>query len=86
MDIMTVVLYAAGLLGLYALGYFALVPMKWVGKLLISAVLGGAALWILNCVGGIWGLHVALNPFSALIAGILGIPGVALLLVLSAVL
>jgi len=84
MDVMTVVAYGASLLGLYALGYFALVPLKWVGKLVVNGVIGGACLWLLNFLGAGFGISVGLNPVTALIAGVLGVPGVALLVVLNA--
>jgi len=39
-------------------------------------------LLLLNFVGGYFGLHIALNPVTALVVGFLGVPGVVLLLVL----
>lgn len=84
MQFQWIVLYALSLLALYALGYFCLVPMKWAGRLLVSAILGAVALFVLNLLGGGMGLHIALNPVTALITGLLGVPGVALLVVVSA--
>lgn len=86
MDVTTVVLYAASLLGLYALGYFALVPLKWAGRLILNALLGGVCLFLLNLLGAGIGIDIGINPVTALTAGILGVPGVALLVIVSAVL
>ena len=54
----------------------------WEGRLLLNGIIGGVVLYLVNLFGGLIGLHAALNPFTALIAGTLGIPGVALVLVL----
>ena len=57
-------------------------PARWIGRLLLNGIIGGVVLYLVNLFGGLIGLHAALNPFTALIAGTLGIPGVALVLVL----
>ena len=36
----------------------------------------------INLIGRIWGIHLAINPYSAIVVGILGIPGIILLLLL----
>ena len=56
-------------------------PLKWAFKLLIHAASGFIALVILNFFGGIVGLSLEVNIFNCLVAGILGLPGVVLLLV-----
>jgi len=86
LDARTVLLYALSLLALYALGYFALVPLKWAFRLLLNSVAGGLLLLLLNWIGGSWGLSIAVNPWTALTVGLLGMPGLALLLILSAIL
>ncbi len=74
--------FAAGLLLLYLLASLLVVPLKWLGKLIISSVVGFLILAALNLVGGaLFGFTIALNPINALIAGILGIPGVVLLII-----
>ena len=55
---------------------------KFLLKLPIKGLLGAIALVFLNLVGGLFGLHIALNIGSAFTAGLLGIPGVALLVFL----
>lgn len=79
----TVILaYIVGIILLYILGRFLLVPMKVVLKLIYNGILGGVALIVINLVGGLFGFHIALNVVSAFVAGILGIPGVILLIIL----
>lgn len=57
-------------------------PLKWAFKLLLNAVGGFIALVILNFFGGFVGLSLTVNLVNCLVAGILGLPGVVLLLVL----
>lgn len=76
------VAFGVGVLLLYLLGRVLLVPLKYVSKLLINAVVGGILLWVLNVFGNFIGLHIPINPITALTAGFLGIPGVVLLVVL----
>jgi len=78
--------YIAGLVALYVLGWLLLVPLRFLLRLLLNCVLGGVALLALNLLGGGIGLHVSLNPLTALFAGLLGIPGVATLLLLEVLL
>lgn len=57
-------------------------PLKWAFKLLLNAVGGFIALVILNFFGAIFGLSLTINLVNCLVAGILGLPGVVLLLLL----
>lgn len=57
-------------------------PLKWALKLLLNAISGFFALVILNFFGGIVGLNLTINLINCLVAGILGLPGVILLLLL----
>jgi len=85
-DLLTVLFFALGLLALYALGWVLLVPLKWLMKLLVNGVLGGAALFAINLVGGVFGVTIPINPLSAIVAGFFGLPGVVLLLSLKLIL
>ncbi len=57
-------------------------PLKWVWKLLLNAVSGYIGLFFLNLLGGLVGLSLDLNLVNAIVVGILGLPGVGLLLVI----
>ena len=52
-------------------------------KLLINALIGGVVLLIINIVGGLFGLIIPITFLSALIVGVLGIPGILILIVLA---
>lgn len=72
--------YAAGLFLVYLLGKLLIVPLKWAGHLVLNSLIGGALILLMNVVGGNWGVFLPLNPLTAVIAGVLGIPGVLCLL------
>lgn len=57
-------------------------PIKWILKLLLNALLGLVILVIVNYFGAFVGLKITIGWISALIAGVLGLPGVVLLLLI----
>ena len=81
-SVSTVVAFFAALCIVFLLGKILGKPARWIGRMLLNGIIGGVVLYLVNLFGGLIGLHAALNPFTALIAGTLGIPGVALVLVL----
>ena len=85
-SIETIVAYAVALLLMYALGWLLFVPLKYLWKLILNGILGGLLLVVINLIGGLFGITLAINPITALIAGFLGIPGVALLFLLQIIL
>lgn len=81
-DITVILAYIIGILLFFMLGRLFLLPMKILLKLVYNIILGGLALIVINLVGSSFQFHISFNPVSALIAGLLGIPGVGLLVVL----
>ena len=51
-------------------------------KLAINTVIGVAALILINMVGINFGITIGVNLINGLVVGVLGVPGVALLLLL----
>lgn len=82
MDISVVMSYLLGVILLYFIARLLYVPLKSLAKLIFNAIIGGLMLAVLNLVGSFWGLYLAINPITALIVGLLGLPGVLLLVVL----
>ncbi len=80
MEISIILAYALGLILLYIIGWVLLVPLKLLFRLLWNGILGGLMLLAINLVGGLFGLYIAINPVTALVAGFLGIPGVVLII------
>lgn len=57
-------------------------PVKVVLKLIYNSILGGIILLVINLIGGIFRFTIAFNIASSFAAGTLGVPGIALLVVL----
>lgn len=81
-----VLAFGAGIVLLWVLGRLFLVPKRFIWRLFVSALLGGLCLWLVNCIGQRWGFSLAINPFSALCVGALGLPGLGLMVALSSLL
>lgn len=71
-----------GILGLLIL-FVILKIFKWPLKILINGIVGVILLYLVNYIGALVGYPdlVGINWITALIAGILGIPGVAVLVI-----
>ena len=77
-----VVSFALGRGLLYAIGWLLLVPMRFLWRLIAGGLMGALALWLINQLSGITGVSVAINPFTALVVGFLGLPGAGLVVAL----
>ncbi len=86
LSIGTLIAFLGGLIFLYFLGMLLVVPIKIITKLIFNGVIGGVVLILFNLVGGLFGFFIPINPLSAVVVGILGIPGVILLLILQMIL
>ena len=76
---------AAVVFGLFVLYFISRIfyrPLKIVFSTLLHVVLGGAAIYLYNLVGALWGLTIGFNVISALIVGIMGLPGLGMLIAL----
>ena len=60
-----------------------LVPMKWVMKLLLHSACGFLCLWMLNLLSPFTGITLGINAVTVLTAGILGLPGIAVISLLA---
>ena len=76
---------------IYFVGFFLVLfflrlfrkPLAFLLRVFFSIALGGIVLLLVNTFGGQVGLHLAVNPVTAFLAGTLGLPGVILLLCLT---
>ena len=62
------------------------VPLKVTLQLLANTLLGFGVLWLINRTAALTGVSLGLNLWNALTIGILGLPGVVLLLLVQWVL
>ena len=72
--------YTIGMFGLFVFVCMFIVPLKYALKLLFNSILGGVAIVVITLVGKAVGIHISLNLLTAAIAGILGVPGVLMIL------
>lgn len=86
MDLNTIIVYLACLIVIIIVGKIFYVPLKHIIKLLINSILGGVLIYIVNSVGSSFGFHIGLNIGTALFAGILGVPGVIVLILITVLL
>lgn len=80
-DLTLIATYGAGLILLLIVAKLFLMPFRILLKLIGNAILGGALLWTINLIGSTLGFTIAINWASVLIVALLGIPGVALLII-----
>lgn len=73
--------YAIGILLIFVLARFLVVPLRMVLRLAYNGLMGGAALWLINLAGGSFGFALPVTVWSALLVGFFGLAGVAALVV-----
>lgn len=78
-------LVAAVIFGLFMLYFLLRVfykPLKLFLQVLLWTIMGGVVIYLYNLAGAIWGLAIGLNVISALIVGVMGLPGLGALVAL----
>lgn len=74
--------YILGLLILFVVTKIFFKPIRFVVRLIANSILGALALWLINLLHPIIGIYIGINPITALVTGLLGLPGICLLLLL----
>lgn len=82
MELNSIIVYIACIIFLFLIGKFLVLPLKSIAKVIGNSILGGVLIFIINAIGSIWEFHIGLNIGTAIVTGILGIPGVVLLIFL----
>lgn len=82
MEINSIIIYIACIIAIFIIGKLFIIPIKKILKLIINSILGGVIIYVINMVGASFNFHVGLNIWTALLTGFLGVPGVALLILL----
>lgn len=77
----TILLVIVAVLLIWLLLKILKTPLKWALKLLLNAACGFVALFILNLLGEMVGASLDMTWLNAIIIGVLGIPGVVLLII-----
>ena len=74
-----------GVLALYILVRLLYFPARFLLKIMGNIVIGGVLLALFNLLGGVWGLFIGVNVFTAAAVGFLGLPGIIMLLALQSI-
>lgn len=82
MDVQTLLAYFFILVLVYVLFRFLYGPLRLLARVAYRTAIGACLLWVLDLGGNLLGYHLALNLPTAMAAGLLGLPGVVLVLVL----
>ncbi len=82
MNLTMIIPFAIGVLVLFIVLKVLTLPMKLIVKLLINSVVGGVAIFVINLVGANFNFAIDLNWFSAIIVGVLGLPGAIIVTIL----
>ena len=86
MGIEVIFAYIFGIIMLFILAKILILPIKIIWKLGVNAFVGGIALLILNFFGGFIGLYIPINIITAVTTGLLGVPGIVMILIIQYIL
>jgi len=59
-----------------------IVPIQWIVKILVNSVVALIGLIVLNIIGNFVGFHLPINFVTVLGVGVLGVPGLILLIIM----
>lgn len=82
MDLTMIIPFAIGILVLFIVLKLLTLPMKLIVKLLINSIVGGITIFVINLIGANFNFAIDLNWFSAIIVGVLGLPGAIIVAIL----
>ncbi len=83
MDNNILITFVVCIIAIFILGKMFAWPLKGILKLVGNSIVGGVIIFLINLVGTSFNFHIGLNIITALVVGILGIPGAALLVILT---
>ncbi|MCH1627849.1 pro-sigmaK processing inhibitor BofA family protein [Fredinandcohnia quinoae] len=82
MEPIVVISILGGLIVLVLIVGAPLKPIRLVGQLFVKVMIGALLLFFLNAFGTTIDLHVPINFVTATISGLLGLPGIAALVII----
>lgn len=78
----TVVGYLLGILIVFVAARVFFAPLKIILRFIVNSLAGAGVLFLINMLKPVLNIYIGINAVSALIVGILGIPGLCLLMLL----
>ena len=87
METMAIIfLFIAAIMSAIVVFKIAAAPIKLIFKLMLNAISGFLLLLIANLISGFFDFSIPINLLSCMVSGVFGIPGVALLILISFIL
>ena len=74
--------FGGALILIFLLGKALVVPLKVVLRLILNSIAGAVLIVVINFIGMNIGIWIPMNAVNSFAVGILGVPGVVLLLLL----
>lgn len=74
--------FGGSLILIFLLGKALLIPLKVILRLLANSIVGAVLIIVINYIGMNFGIMIPINAVNSITVGILGIPGVVMLLLL----
>ncbi len=74
--------FGGALILIFLLGKALLIPLKVILRLLANSLVGAVLIIVINYIGMNFGIMIPINVVNSITVGILGIPGVVMLLLL----
>ena len=74
--------FGGALILIFLLGQALVVPLKVVLRLILNSIAGAVLIIVINFIGMNIGIWIPMNVVNSFAVGILGVPGVVLLLLL----
>ena len=75
----TLIMFGIGILMVWVICKIFAWPLKILFKLVINAVMGAIVLLVINIIGSAVGFTLPITALTALLVGLLGVPGVVLI-------
>ncbi len=74
--------FGGALILIFLLGKALLVPLKVILRLMANSLAGAVLIIVINYIGMNFGIMIPINAVNSITVGILGVPGVVMLLLL----
>ncbi len=81
-DLSVVLAYTVGLIVAYLVLRLLWTPARLLLRTAYALAIGAVAILLINLVGGLIDIHIPFNAASVLSAGLLGLPGIVLVVML----
>lgn len=75
-----IIAYVACICLLFIMGRIFIVPLGKVIKIILNSVMGAGIIYLINLIGANWNFSIGINIITSIIVGLLGIPGVILII------